>query len=66
MSAPTKGKSRTATRERSKEKIVRGLVMRHAEGSVSLHRGRYLTQEDVDNVVNRALSHDLSVYRKKK
>jgi hypothetical protein len=66
MKTPTKDKAGAAKHALSREAIVRRLVMRHAEGSVSLHRGRYLTQSDVDCVVNRALSHDFSAYKKKK
>lgn len=66
MNAPVKRKTGNVVRQRSNETIVRGLVMRHAEGNVKLHQGRYMTQRDVDTVVTRALSRDLSVHAKKK
>lgn len=44
--------------------IIKRLVMRHAEGNVSLHKGQFLTQSDADSIVERALSRDFSALRK--
>lgn len=66
MSSSAKRKTDGARQEQCRDMNIRRLVMRHAEGNVSLHKGRYLTQADVDRVVDRALSHDFSAYTKKR
>lgn len=41
--------------------IVRELVMRNAEGNVSLSMGNYFTETDAKELVREVLSYDFSV-----
>jgi hypothetical protein len=47
--------------EESDRKIQRKLVSRYAQGSVSLHMGRFLTITDVNNLKNRVTSYNYEI-----